>query len=557
MPLAPEFLPRIVKVDDSCGCTLTKASIEGLTPARFEALSGKEPELARVIASSAEAAALGVPQKGLAMLLKSSVRNMKPQMNKITFEEQSIILPYIQRRQKSIINAQYFSINAAVPEAGRSATAGDNTTFGVTFTVTVDTSAFATTALKNLERYFLPGMTLSVLTWDASKNAKTIQYQITGSANVDPTTATVTAFPLGKSDFPVDDDLTTELIPDYGMIQIMANNVSDWEDWCENQPTDNPMGLLVNWFQTSRESRCVNDVYRDTLQRILDGKVNAWDQTFEYQNIADQNKMASAMSEEAWLRSTFYNDYINSKQTVEGYADLPKITDPEDPSCTLEYKANALGIFTILNESGRVLDLGGNNLDLDVIFNELYLLKRNRSSMGESVSTIDCFTDRKTANNIFDAMSRYYQNRYGVATQRNAQVGQKVDFNGIVSFDFDLYDIPDSSVQWAVFREPFFDDFVDAFDNSKGGGDFQSRGRNLWFLDWSDVKVGIGGTESVTRKSPAPEVQELYKCRMKANIHEYNLRSTKWTTMVDRPERHLIIHNFNLSCPATTAVGCP
>ena len=25
---------------------------------------------------------------------------------------------------------------------------------------------------------------------------------------------------------------------------------------------------------------------------------------------------------------------------------------------------------------------------------------------------------------------------------------------------------------------------------------------------------------------------------------EYNLRSTKWTTMVDRPHRHLIIENF-------------
>ena len=42
---------RIIKVDDSTGCTLTNASIKGLTPAEFEALSNKEIDLARVIAS--------------------------------------------------------------------------------------------------------------------------------------------------------------------------------------------------------------------------------------------------------------------------------------------------------------------------------------------------------------------------------------------------------------------------------------------------------------------------------------------------------------------------
>ncbi|MFZ9046702.1 MAG: hypothetical protein ACO2ZZ_12655, partial [Cyclobacteriaceae bacterium] len=57
-------LTRIIKVDDSTGCTLTNASIKGLTPAEFEALSNKEIDLARVIASSAEAKMLGVKQRG-------------------------------------------------------------------------------------------------------------------------------------------------------------------------------------------------------------------------------------------------------------------------------------------------------------------------------------------------------------------------------------------------------------------------------------------------------------------------------------------------------------
>lgn len=122
-------------------------------------------------------------------------------------------------------------------------------------------------------------------------------------------------------------------------------------------------------------------------------------------------------------------------------------------------------------------------------------------------------------------------------------------------FEFDLYDIPDSGVQWAVFRDPFFDDQVSAFSSAAAGGtagqadDFKNRARQLWFLDWSDISIGIGGTNSVTRKNPDPNVADIYRCRMNANVKEYNLRSQKWTTFLDRPSRHLLIQNFSLNCP--------
>ena len=105
-----EALPRIIKVDSSTGCTLTKAHVKGLTPGEFEALGNKEVDLARVIASAAEAKTLGVEERGLATLLTSSVQNIKPLINKQNIAEQSIILPYVQRRQRSVINANYFAI---------------------------------------------------------------------------------------------------------------------------------------------------------------------------------------------------------------------------------------------------------------------------------------------------------------------------------------------------------------------------------------------------------------------------------------------------------------
>ena len=103
------FLPRIVKVDGSTGCTLTNASIKGMTPAEFEGLGNKEIDLARVIASAAEAKILGVQEKGLPTLLRSSITNIKPLLNQQKVETQSLILPYIQRSQRSYINSNYFA----------------------------------------------------------------------------------------------------------------------------------------------------------------------------------------------------------------------------------------------------------------------------------------------------------------------------------------------------------------------------------------------------------------------------------------------------------------
>ena len=48
------------------------------------------------------------------------MQNIKPLINKQNIAEQSIILPYIQRRQRSVINANYFAI-----EGGSSASSSD------------------------------------------------------------------------------------------------------------------------------------------------------------------------------------------------------------------------------------------------------------------------------------------------------------------------------------------------------------------------------------------------------------------------------------------------
>ncbi len=588
---------RIIKVDDSTGCTLTNASIKGLTPAEFEALSNKEIDLARVIANSAEAAMLGVQERGLVALLNSSITNIKPLINKVNISEQSIILPYIQRRQRSVINSGYFAI-----EGGKAADANSPIVSGYTagggdqeLTVNLGASDWAS-PIEHIERYFLAGGFVIVNSWDGAGDPIESQFKILGSA--DATTggiskAVVTLRPIGPDLKQEKADGTSGYTAsewtayagkgDYelrkGVVQTIANNVNDFEEWCRNQPTDLSVKLVVNWLQTTRESRTVDQTYKETLQKIMNGDVNPYLKSMVYQPLAEQNKIASKASQDQWLRSTWFNQAISENQTPETYMQLPAVTDPEDDSCTLEYKSNALGIRALLREGNRIKNAGGGALTVESLQADIYYLKRNREEDGSSISVIDCMTDRFTYNKLFEVFNKYYQGRYGWGLDRHAQINQQITHNGILLFNYSMYDLPEVGCQLAVFHDPYFDDILNhqsslfGSDGPAGGGkvigqdgkktstDVLSAAdqatyakvmRAMWFIDWSDVKIGIAGTNAITRKQPHPETDRLYKCRMAHKETEFSLRSTKWTTMMDVPARHLIIENFDANASTSS-----
>jgi len=384
-----DFLPRIIKVDSSTGCTLTNASIKGMTPAEFEALGNKEIDLARIIASSAEAKILGVQEKGLPTLLKSSITNIKPLLNQQKVETQSLILPYVQRRQRSYINSNYFSGSAGKAAA----TAGQGGAHAGLWQceVTVGDSPWASD-LQLINRYFLPGMTVLVNTWDAegTKAAKSLVYKIV--ASTPPVSASANAIitlepnitSAGYAALTADDKKDYQF--SVGVVQTGANSVNDYEEWCHNQPSDLSNQLIVNWLQTTRESRIVDEQYKATLDSIMTGKVNPFLQNFMYQPLAEQNKRAHQLSDEAWMRSVWHGQRINENQTPETYMNLPSVVDPEGQrlgsadECVLEYKSNALGLHTQLVDSNRRADLKGAKLDLDYLFAQLYQLKRHREA---------------------------------------------------------------------------------------------------------------------------------------------------------------------------------
>lgn len=561
--LNPACIGRVVGVNSACGCTLTRTTITGLTPANIVSLGNQEIYLTKAILDAAEAKMLGVPENPLMELLNSRTKDIKGKLNMNKIDEQSIVMPFIQRPQREFVNANYFLISAGVPTPG--AGTGNLPPSAFNLTLGLGVSPFQT-ALQNIQRYFVPGMTLIVRTWDtvASKNARTLVFTVISAVEADVGAtpfAVVTVYPnVSNTNWTNGYTPLQRAVyqPTFGLAELGANSISNYESYCNNQPSDLAKNLIVNWLQTARESYCREQSYEETLDLILKGKVNDYLAGFVYQSIAEQQKQMKASYDRAWFNTVFFGQAIDvDNQTTNNWQQLPVVYDLVNTSCPLAYKASALGIFTLLAACNRVVDLQGMQLSLDQIFAALYYLRRNREATGDRVDTIDSMTDRYTYNNIFDSMTKYYKGRYGWNTDRFAKIDEKITHDGILMFTYDIYDVKDAGCKWAVFNIDYFSDLVDATATAVVGWNFSTRCMNLWLIDWSDVNVGVASQRQVTRSTPNPNTDlALWQCVIDPNKRTYDLRSKMFTVMVDRPNRHLIYHNYIQGCPEVSVLGC-
>lgn len=537
--------PRIITVDDSCGCTLTRADIRAMTPQIFEDQGFIEYGMDRVIAQTKEARLTGVPERTLTDLFLS--RTVPIKTSKVI--NQSVIAPFIEIPQRHNVNANYFVISAGVadPNAG----VGSIPASAWDLTVINESSQFAT-PLVNIEKYFLPGRYITVLYKDATTGVgRTLMFRIISAANADSggvSRATLVVEPnysaAGWTALTAAEKAVYQ--PTHGLLIPLANSVSNYESWCYNDTSENTMKLLVFWLQTIRETFCYNDEYLKALTAPLTSEFFKKFRTLE---LAKQRKRQSMLAELAYYNTIFFGQRINENQTVEGYRNLPQVVDPANPSCVLEYKSNTLGIRQQLSDCGKITDMQGAALDLDVIKALLYTLKRNRSIDSGNIDRIDVMTDRFTADNILTVMIDYYKDKYGVDTTRFYQPNQKLVFQNQVAWTYNVYEFPDEAVEMAVITDPFFDDYLAAFPTAD-----KSRGRYLWLIDWSDFMIGLAGTASATRQTNV--LDNLYNCVITPNVNHYQLNSKSIAVMLQDPNRHALIENFSDACPTITANRC-
>lgn len=543
-----QCLPKVMNMRDGSGCSFTRASFSVMTPDQFAAL-GDQEDLQRVYANAAEAGMRGVVQRPISSILMGRLKDFSKRVSQINIgQPKSILAPYIPYRQKTVINSAYFAV-----ESG-----SDNNGYRWNVVAVNNGSPFQQ-SLKRIDRYFLPGNYVFIDFVSASGASVSSAFKVISAADAtvgDTAKATVVLEPNVTSTTWA--TYTTQQKaawrPEGGIILCGTNSISDYESWCNNGAVDNPNNLIFFWLQTSRLTHSVTDEY---LKAIEAPNANEFFKVFNILPYGEQLKQQDKRFFEEWWMSIFKGQPINEHQNVndwQGSGKLPQVVDIDDPSCVLEYKANQLGIEYQLSACSRVTDMAGQPLNFDALTETLYQLKRNRegSNNGETVDVIPLQTDRDTANKIKTVFAAYYKAKYQLTYTQEIGKGPAEKFSQTSGLAVNTYDFDEAGVQLDVVSDPFFHDLLLATPTAH-----RQASRYAWFLDYSDIDVGIAKSASVTRRFPDPKViPSDWKCVITPNVKTYQLKSQTYTTAVYRPERHLIVKGFSDACPSLSANGC-
>ena len=621
--------PRHIQVDDSKGCTLTRANITAFKRSDFEAQAAKEVGMDRIIAQTAEARLAGMHEKSLYDLLLSRHVSLG---EKSGGGSQSVIAPFTLVPRRNTLNFNYFQVEsrsvAGVTDNANDAPTGNfsamtlsigpgqaNTTYGwipsSAFVMTVNAGTdgspsgnsnaltntnFNKSQVTNIEKYFHPGSYILVQANGAALGSNAtiadkatvyMQYKVYAAENANAGGVEKARLVVAPSDYAsgADDDAlekqwhgfagsppVTELTDaakadvgyelSTGTGLILGNSVSDYEKWCHQGPAVNDLTLIEYWQQTQRWTHQYNDEYLKALQAPL---TSEYFKKFRQLPLAQQRKQQEQYYQNAFMNSVFYGQRINANQTVENYTSLPTVVDPNSSDAnrpyadcasapTIEYKSNTLGIRTQLSECSRIWDNQGAALNLDVLFETVYMMKRERENSGGTVDTIDAMTDRFTAAKIRDLMTKYYKSKYSSDLTLFMQPKQQITFNDQVVFEYNKYDLPDQGVSLAVFTDTFFDDKVGAYKSiSDGTTTNKNGGRQLWLIDWSDIAINVLKTASVKRQTNTAD--DLYNCVIQPNVSHYQLNSKTFEVRVGNTNRHAMVENFSDASPSVTVRG--
>lgn len=545
---ADNFTPRLVVLEEANGTSLTRANIQALTRESFAALGFQEIESARILANAAEAKMLGVKEASLMDLLRS--RQVRLPESRGGGQSASVIAPYSLVPRRNIVNANHFQIEAGA--ASEKAGVGGRHSGEWKVTVNVGSSWLYSSPqnhLTNLEKYFLPGKN-ALVEWITSSTDIKANFKIIEAVNADSggtSKATVYLEPnyTDAGWAAAGGTIQGYYSPTAGQLTILSNSVSDYESEGGQYPGYNDWAFNEYWQQTIRWAWSVNDQYKAALNAP---NTNDFFRKFRTLDITRQRALQEERLQREFIDTVFYGQRINEKQTVETYPQLPQVKDPTNASMVVEFKANTIGIRGQLVAASRVTDKGGAALEMDSLFSTAYNLKRNRGL--SSGDTIDVFTDRITRSMFREKMQAYYKTKF--ATDLTAQcmlVGQnKLDFNQAVMFDYDHYYLPDQGVWLAVYSFDYFDDKYSSFASSHKGA-----GRQLWFIDWSDIQINVPKMASVKRTTNVAD--EIYRFVITPVLTETMLNSKTIEVRVGNPNLHAIISNWSTTVNAPTAAA--
>jgi hypothetical protein len=527
--------PRIIDVPNTADGSLTRASIKGITPDELVALEALGVgELQMIYAQMTRARMTGVRENNLHDLVMSKTVSAKRGLTKQSLGQRSFFLPYMLEEQEDFVNVSAFVVNSgqASPSAGTTVGGIVYPTHAWDIVVANSPSPFAS-AIKYIERYFLPESYVTVLNLSGGGAAQEPYFKVINSVNVNADTAKVTPE-------------KAILQPTDGVVQIGVNSISDYESYCRNHPAELSKRIIDFWYETNRYTESYDDITKEYLDYIKSGKVNEYLDRFRTLDMTEYNKRQYANYQKNFLNDFFFGQQINEFQTVELYQQLPKVTGKLGEF--IEYKCKALGVKELLRRCNRVIDKAGNPLDLNQLETLLTTIRRRREVSGGNVREIDLMCGHEVATMIDQVMMGYYKANNRVEFQQSFEPKKIADGH---LWDYKSYDMPKARVKLNVIYEPFFDDYAEHFT-----GGLANRGNSVWILDWSDIKHGVAASGSRNASTPDLMTDPTLACTIKTNVMHHRLESTLRTVILEDPSLHLIIENFSLACPTYNYALC-
>ena len=588
---------------DSCG-TITRANIAYATPEGLlvifkgtDSLGGSSVtqyrDMQSLMTTNLELKACGTKTYGLYDWLMSSARPVGALVNQKKIQgTDSIMEPFVLAAQKSIINSDFWAVPHGFTNANYTTHASTTGVDGRPVDKTSTTYGAVTQILRLRSRdsldpntaWFVPGATLHVFSRKNTGVASRTQYIIAAAANEIPASGAVATFTDVALVNVSNGDTSSDTNSFIGIATIGANNVSDYESWCNNRPALNPNKVVPFWIQTSRYTLCVDEFYKEWFAKMTSN--NPYFAKFGDVTLAERNRQLGSMWQREWMNSFFWGKRFSANQSLANWTSLPtqyahyssNLTGPvsgydsntSTNTTQVGRKANAIGVYEQLASCGRVKDLKGQRLNLAELFNELYLLYRARSSGGRPADSMDVYTDSRTAANIQVAMVKYYdvntQGKTGGTMRMNWDVKDgKIDKLGFRVRSYEL--LYPQGVTLNVITDNYFDDFLSAVkaeevavlgsDHESGQGIDRKIGDSGRFLMFLDLGGGIypGIVNSNRKVHTVGALQDLakiddgYSCVMNTPTKEITLNSVTWTAIVECPDDNLIVENFDDDVP--------
>lgn len=355
--------------------------------------------------------------------------------------------------------------------------------------------------------------------------------------------------------------------PVTGYLRVGTNNVTDYEQECNEQPAYLNNKLVPFWVQTVRWSYCNSTAYTQFRELML--KSNALYRKFFDLPEVKRNQQLMLTQQKQWVNHFFYAKPISANQTLADFTSLDPITafEPTDLDIGVDggicvgRRAEATGVIEQLAECGRVVDLLGGVLNLPALFTAFYHILRVREGNGDRNRIIDVFTDTFTAELINRAMIQYYSSKSadhnGDSTLRLNMNVEGFSLAKKANFGFYYKSYPLFTPQGAVMNVITHYAFDDELDVADGVG-IKDTARKLWVLDFKGIYPGIIASNKVVAETG--KLQDLAKistdfaCVMKVHTKTQSLFSMTYAVIVECPAGNLVIENFADTVPSITEV---